>query len=124
MKVKIKQKAKKLLPPKFNHPYDRFQNTELIIRDYLAIQRTNLANERTLLAYINCAIALLVVGVSFIKFLNSFILKASGITFCGLAVVALIIGVINYYRRKKQIPQIKNMHGEEYVTIKEKLEEN
>lgn len=111
MKTQIKEQTKNLLPLKFKHPYDRFNNDELIIRDYLAIQRTNLANERTLLSYINASIGLLVVGVSFIKFLDSFILKLSGITFCVAAVVTYFIGSINYYRRKKQIPHIEEMYG-------------
>jgi putative membrane protein len=33
-------------------PYDRFKNNELILRDELAVDRTLLANERTLLAYL------------------------------------------------------------------------
>lgn len=33
-------------------PYSRFDQEELIIRDYLAADRTVLANERTFLAYV------------------------------------------------------------------------
>lgn len=109
----VSNQSEKMFPPNFKHPYDRFNNDELIIRDYLAIQRTNLANERTLLSYINASIGLLVVGVSFIKFLDSWVLKFSGITFCIAAIVTYFIGSINYYRRKKQIPHITDLHGKE-----------
>lgn len=49
-------------------PYSRFWKTDLILRDELAIDRTNLANERTLLSYLRSAVALLIAGVSIIHF--------------------------------------------------------
>ena len=40
----------------------------LILRDHLALDRTRLANERTLLAYIRTAFMLLVAGATALKF--------------------------------------------------------
>jgi putative membrane protein len=40
---------------------------ELILRDQLALDRTRLANERTLLAYVRTAFMLLVVGATALK---------------------------------------------------------
>lgn len=43
---------------------DNFENDkELILRDHLALERTKLANERTLFAYIRMALYLLTVGI-------------------------------------------------------------
>ena len=49
-------------------PYSKFSADELILRDYLARDRTALANERTLLSYIRTAIALLAAGGTLLKF--------------------------------------------------------
>lgn len=38
---------------------------EVILRDYLAIERTRLANERTLLSYIRSSLYLLLGGMAF-----------------------------------------------------------
>jgi len=44
------------------NPYDRFRRDELILRDVLAIDRTILSNERTVLAYLRSALTLFIVG--------------------------------------------------------------
>ena len=41
---------------------DKFKNEELILRDYLAIERTKLANVRTLFSYIRTSLYLLTAG--------------------------------------------------------------
>jgi len=42
---------------------DKFKNEELILRDYLAIERTKLANVRTLFSYIRTSLYLLTAGI-------------------------------------------------------------
>lgn len=42
-------------------------NQELILRDYLALQRTKLANERTLFSYIRTSLYLLTVGIGMLQ---------------------------------------------------------
>lgn len=49
-----------------NESYAHVKNEDLILRDWLAIDRTVLANERTLLAYVRTALTLFLVGMSFI----------------------------------------------------------
>jgi putative membrane protein len=49
---------------------DLYKIGELILRDHLAIDRTRLANERTLLAYIRTAFMLLVAGATAVKFVG------------------------------------------------------
>lgn len=50
----------------------KFQNQdEIILRDYLALERTKLANERTLLSYIRSSLYLLLGGIAIIQ-LNGF----------------------------------------------------
>jgi putative membrane protein len=47
--------------------YETVKPEELILRDRLALDRTHLANERTLLAYIRTAFMLIVAGGTAIK---------------------------------------------------------
>ena len=44
--------------------YDGFKDDDLTLRDHLALDRTRLANERTLLSYFRTAIMLAVSGVT------------------------------------------------------------
>lgn len=47
--------------------YEQFDEAELILRDRLALDRTHLANERTLLAYVRTAFMLMLAGATAIK---------------------------------------------------------
>jgi len=49
--------------------YEEMKSEELILRDRLALDRTHLANERTLLAYVRTAFMLIVAGATAIKVL-------------------------------------------------------
>lgn len=108
-------RKKKIFPVRFNQPYDRFNSRDLIIRDYLAIQRTNLANERTFLAYVRTSVGLAVVGVSFIKLMDEKFVIIVGVVLLAFSVVSLVVGVVNYFRRKKQIPQLADLEDEKEI---------
>ena len=51
------------------NPYEAFRGHKLSLTDYLAIDRTILANGRTLLSYARTSPAMLAVGGSLFKFL-------------------------------------------------------
>lgn len=51
-------------------PYATIPETDLTLRDQLALDRTVLANERTLLAYVRTALALLAGGVTLLHFVD------------------------------------------------------
>lgn len=72
--------------------------------DVLALDRTYLANERTLLAYLRSAFALFVAGVSFLKlFPHDLWLQGLGWGFLGLAPLLIVWGV---YRSRKSSQHI------------------
>lgn len=75
--------------------YDRFKGEQPILRDYLALDRTVLANERTVLSYARTALALVVLGVSAIKFLDGWIEAVVGGVFI---VVGVLVGAFGTYR--------------------------
>ncbi|MFH0796608.1 MAG: DUF202 domain-containing protein [Candidatus Omnitrophota bacterium] len=87
--------------------YSKFTDKELILRDYLATDRTILANERTFLAYIRTALSIFGVGVSFLQFFDSFVIKLIGWIFIPAGVSIFIIGVIKYQKTKTTINKIK-----------------
>lgn len=67
-------------PPPRN-PYVKFRDRELSLNDYLAVDRTILANERTFLAYGRTSLALVIIGGSCIKLFEAIWIHAIGILF-------------------------------------------
>jgi putative membrane protein len=86
-------------------PYSRLEK-DLILRDYLAADRTLLANENTLLAYSRTALTFFVAGVSFIRFFDNPWLSVLGWAFVPLGVALLLIGAIRYQRMKSAMSRI------------------
>lgn len=85
------------------------QNIE--VRDNLAMERTKLANERTLLAYSRTAMALVLAGLSFIKFFEDPIYKTIG---AGFIPIGIAIGIVGYRRYCKKQDRISN-HTKDYA---------
>lgn len=81
-------------------PYARFAEDDLTLRDLLAVDRTVVANERTLLGFIRTALALMLTGASLIKFSDSSSLHVAGWGVGTLAVPLLAIGVGHFVRRR------------------------
>jgi len=85
------------------NPYQRFSNTDLILRDHLAMDRTTLANERTFLAYIRTALSFSIVGATCIKFLSSRLAIMGGWALVAVALVLAIVGVWRYRKVHNRI---------------------
>ena len=97
---------------------NKFQNQdEIILRDYLALERTKLANERTLLSYIRSALYLLLGGIAIIQLEGFERIKFLGYVSLGLTIALVIIGV---YRFQKLNRQLKNY----YLQIESLIEKN
>lgn len=91
----------KVVKAKGENYYKAFSKEELILRDHLAIDRTVLANEVSLLAYIRTSLAILVGGVSLLHFFNEFIFQILGWI---VIVISLITVGIGFFR-------FRHMHG-------------
>jgi len=76
------------------------------IRDKLAIQRTVLANQRTLLAFGTGALAIAVAGVTLIKFFTGSWIHWAGWGLLPCAALVLIIGIMNYKTQNRRIGQV------------------
>ncbi|MCB1019634.1 MAG: DUF202 domain-containing protein [Acidobacteria bacterium] len=83
----------------------------MILRDHLALDRTELANERTLLAYIRTSLALFLTGVSAMHLpsfnsdlaFEDFVYQAFGGTLVAASAATIIIGWIRYRRVMRRI---------------------
>jgi putative membrane protein len=77
-------------------PYDDVPPDSLILRDYLAVDRTQLANERTFLAYVRTALGVAITGVSLVKFGGSAAWEIAGWSLLPIALVTAVIGVFRF----------------------------
>jgi putative membrane protein len=78
---------------------------DIILRDFLALERTKLANERTLFAYIRTSLYLILAGIAFIQLKDFQSIKYLGIISLLLSVVLLIVGIWRYHRLNLQLKE-------------------
>jgi putative membrane protein len=79
------------------------KSKDLSLSDYLAIERTKLANERTLLAYTRSSLYLLLGGIAFIQLQGYDNLKWLGYLSLCLSVVIMAIGMLRFFFLKKRL---------------------
>lgn len=90
-------------------------NKDLILREKLAVQRTVMANQTTLLSFIRTSLYFLVAGLSLkslLKLDNSLLFQ---ITFYVVSFSTMVIGVYNYFKQKRLI-QNSEIHIGDYKT--------
>ncbi len=90
-------------------------NKDLILREKLAVQRTVMANQTTLLSFIRTSLYFLVAGLSLknlLKLENSLLFQ---VTFYIVSVSTLVIGVYNYFKQKRLIKD-SEIHIGDYKT--------
>lgn len=78
-------------------------NRDIILREQLALQRTNLANQSTFLAFLRTSMYFLVAGLSvrnLLKIENSFLIE---ILLFSISLFIFVFGIINFIRHKKAI---------------------
>lgn len=79
-------------------PYEK-DHEQMILRDYLAVDRTMMANETSFMSYIRTALTMIAAGATLIKFFNEPTMQALGWGF-------IVIGgwlAIHGYNRFRQI---------------------
>jgi len=81
------------------------------LSDYLALDRTKLANERTYLGYMRTFISLLAAGVGFIRFVEIEVAKYGGIALCIISPLFFIVGTYKYFAMKKEIALQEKNNG-------------
>lgn len=86
-------------------------NKDLILRERLALQRTTLANQTTVLSFIRTAMYFFVAGLSTRNLLmieNSIVIE---ISFYTIAFVILSLGLLNFFKHRKMITENRKHIG-------------
>lgn len=98
--------------------YKEFFTKQLILRDYLAIERTILTNEATFLAYVRTSLTVMVVGVTLFKLYetsNTF-LHSSGIAIALFGFLIFVIGTSRTIDMRQKIKKfLEKRHEAEQV---------
>lgn len=92
---------------------DFTNNEDLILRDHLALVRTRLANERTLLSYIRSALYLLLGGIALLQLENYGDLYWVGNASLVMCVLFITIGFYRYHTLRRQLDRIYPEHIEQ-----------
>ncbi|MFO7979946.1 MAG: DUF202 domain-containing protein [Candidatus Aminicenantes bacterium] len=85
----------------FGHIFEH--QDEIILRDYLALERTKLANQRTLLAYIRTSLYMLLGGIAFLQLSGFKNIRWIGYMALALSVILICIGIIRFYVIKARL---------------------
>lgn len=87
---------KKILKSKY-----KFENKEkIILRDYLALERTKLANERTLFSYIRTSLYLFLGAIAFFQIKGFERIEWLGYVSLALSIIILVIGIFKFNQLK------------------------
>ena len=86
-------------------------NKELVLREYLAIERTKLVNESTLLAYIRTGLYFFVGGSTLGQIVDTFFWRVSGPFLIAIGLTIIVVGLVRYFRLSKRIEKSKQNIG-------------
>lgn len=76
---------------------------DMILRDKLALDRTHLANERTLLSYQRTGLYIIAFATAILKLDYFERMRTIGILSAFLAAFIMLLGVIRFFRAKRRI---------------------
>lgn len=96
-------------------------NKDLILRERLAMERTAMANDTTLLAFIRTALYFSIAGISINRLLNisyGFLIE---IAFWIIAISILVIGISKYRKQKKSLLNSERHIGDYKLERKNEL---
>jgi putative membrane protein len=86
-------------------------NKDLVLREYLAIERTKLANETTLLAYIRTGLYFLVAGSTVGHLIETEFWRIVGPPLIVVGLIIMVLGIMRYFRLRKSIEASKRNVG-------------
>jgi len=83
--------------------YSKFVNYKLELRDYLALERTILSNERTLLSYLQNALAIGVTGITGLYAIDGVYARVAGIGFVALSFFVACVGFVKFRAVRRRL---------------------
>jgi len=94
--------------------------TDLILREHLAVERTRLANETTLLAYIRTGLYFVVAGSTLGQIVNTLFWSLAGTPLIIIGIIIMMAGFYRFTRIKKSIALSRKNIGQsstEFINI-------
>jgi len=92
---------KKIKIPKIVSDYKNKER--IILRDFLALERTTLANERTLFAYIRTSLYLVLGGIALIQVDDLKKLVWLGYVAFAVSIFLIVFGLLRYFKLKSKL---------------------
>lgn len=86
-------------------------NKDLILREELAIERTQMANDRTLLSFIRTALYFAVAGLTVNDLLKLEYGLIAEIVFWCVSIFLLGVGLVKYFSMKKKLKETEKHTG-------------
>lgn len=97
----LKIMKRKLRLPRIVKPFETKE--KIILRDYLALERTTLANERTLFSYIRTSLYLVIGGIGLLKLEDFRSLRWLGYVALVISGILIIYGMVRYFMLKHKL---------------------
>ena len=88
--------------------YADFQKDEMILRDYLAYDRTRLALTRTFLSIVRTALGLLASGAGLVILRENTALIVIGYVLIAAAALVMVFGIAYWRRYRKRLDSLKS----------------
>ena len=76
---------------------------EINLQDYLALERTKLANERTFFSFLRTSLYMLLGGIAFLQLQGFDNVKWMAFVTISLSVIILVVGIYRYVRLGKKL---------------------
>lgn len=107
---------------KIKNPFKSRPIDEELIREHLALERTKLANERTLLSYTQAALYFLLGGLALLQLKEYLELRYIGYLALVFSGLFFIIGIWRYIALNQKMKKLLRPHKN--LVTEEKMEEN
>lgn len=105
---------------KLRNPFRTRSIDEKLIREHLALERTKLANERTILSYIRASLYLLIGGLALIQIKEYEHIKWIGYLSLFICVLFITIGIWRYIVLDKKLKKLLQPDEEEPLKEEQK----
>lgn len=108
------------------HLGSTYKNREkIILRDFLAMERTTLANERTLFAYLRAGVYMIIAGFAFLELKEFVDLIWLSYVLFSFSIILFVFGITRYAILKRKLDVFYDAMEDEYhVSETDKAQES
>ncbi len=98
------------------------QNKDLILRERLAMERTDMAIDRTFLSFLRTSLYFAIAGMTVNSLLKVYYGWWVEILFWAIGIVILFVGVIRFFKQKKKLKENEKNIGNYKLEWEEDIE--